>query len=512
MATQKRAPKLPLRPDPVTVDFPTFFEFYFMPGMGIDIPILDIHRKACRHLQDAYLGDNKNVEGDPIQFYVMNMPPRIGKTVMILAFIAWGFTINPKSKWIYASYTQTVADSKCLDLQRYMESDWYQRNFNVRFGAVRRADQFRTSEGGEVRAAGNDASITGFGAGHKMKLHNGCFIFDDPANPNQAASPVETAKLIKWFGDTALSRRESPLTTPMIIVQQRLAVNDLSGYICKTYKDVCLHITFPALVKDDKDQWVSTIKESQPVKDLLRMKENQPLVFNAQYQQEPILEGGNMIPVNRIQYYDERPEDIEKMDYEAKFITTDTAMMTKQSNDYSVLMCWVKMGSKAYLIDMLRGRWESPQLTALMAEFYKKHTENGKPVRRIIIEEALCGLNYLQSLVQAGLPAEGIKRTKDKSARVSDILVYVFNGQVFLPRAYDPVKGTGSHFTKDLLDELLVFKKDGNNDFDDQVDAFSDGVSACLAMPLTTFDTMGRMKDPRFGRATGKGSFLSYNV
>ena len=502
MATKAKTKELPLNPKPLKIGFEEFFADHFIPGMGWELPILDIHRDCCRQLEEAFFAEKLNADGTRVEFYVINMPPRIGKTIIMCAFVVWAMTWNPKSQWIYASYAQLVANKQCRLMQQIIESLWFQKKFNVRFGDMQTHGQFTTSDGGCVYAAGNDSAMIGFGAGAKKK-YGGCIILDDPQPPNEAMNPVLNEQLHTWFNGTCMSRRNSDEFTPIIIVQQRLNVSDLSGYVLKTYPKNTVHICYPALVETGphdelnlEQGWKSTIPGSMNVRSLIQKRETAPYEFSSMYQQAPVMSGGNMIPIKKLQRY-KASDMVEEMDTELKVITCDTAFLIKQENDYSVLMCWVKIGSKAYLVDMRRGKWLSPQLTQLMGAFFMQHNKIGKPVRKIVIEEALCGLGYLQALQYAGLPAEGIKRHKDKTARVMDILTYIYNEQVYLPTDDD---GKDLPWVTELLEELAVFDHGNKHPHDDQVDAFADGISQCLARQLTSFDTMGPTRGPNVSR------------
>ncbi len=482
----------PFRPDPKTVSFLYFFEKLFMmngSGQGpVAVPFLEIHRSTCRELEDLFFCRKAALSGSPIQYAVINMPPRIGKTMLMCAFVAWAFTINPRSQWIYASYAQKVADMQCKMIQDIMRQDWYTKLFNVRLGSMQQVGMFTTTAGGKFYAAGNDSAMIGFGAGSKVK-YGGFIILDDPQNPREALNPILTEQLHRWFEGTCMSRRNSDIYCPIVIVQQRLSKGDLSGYVLSNYQHATLHIKYPALLeigphneKNIEEGWETAIPGTMSVTSLLEKRERSRQEFCAMYQQEPILEGGNMIPIGRIRTF-KSSDVVERMDYDMKVITCDTAMMVKQASDWSVIMCWIKLGNKAYLIDMRRGKWESPQLTSMLHKFYNLHNDVGKPVRKVVIEEALCGLNYLQSLKQAGLPVEGLIRHRDKSCRVQDILNYVYNEQVYIPEE--------AVWKDALLQELAEFDHYGKHAHDDQVDAFADGVSYCLSRPMNSFDTMG---------------------
>ena len=67
------------------------------------------------------------------------------------------------------------------------------------------------------------------GAGLKRKA-GGFIVVDDPTKPDEATSQTIQDGVNFWFENTLKSRRNSP-KTPIIVCMQRLAEDDLSGYV-----------------------------------------------------------------------------------------------------------------------------------------------------------------------------------------------------------------------------------------------------------------------------------------
>jgi predicted phage terminase large subunit-like protein len=287
---------------------------------------------------------------------------------------------------------------------------------------------------------------------------------------------VESKRLRFWFENTLKSRRNSP-HTPIITCAQRLAVDDLCGYVLTSYKEKVLHIKVPAL-----QDGVSIMPDTVSTESLLMTKAVNEFTFFSQYQQEPIVPGGNLIKVAKL-----RVHHGEMLSWDDKIIVSDTAIKKGQSNDYYVAQCWAKANSKCYLLDQIRGHWTTPEFIRLSAQFYYKHMTNQEysPVSRFLIEEAGSGPGIIQSLNVLGIPAEGIIRIKDKGARVNDILAFVETGMVYVP------SDDAADWMPDFRAELAAFTQDDTHAHDDQVDCFADGISNLLGQGLSILDVLG---------------------
>lgn len=452
------------------LSFWDFFRDCFVPFQNLELPLKDLHRGMCETLQKAILGELGKA------FVILNVPPRVGKTKCCEALVAWTQAFFPDSQFIYCCYSNELATTSVRYIQQVMDSPWYKELFPTRLGTIRQSDSFTTASGGKVYGDGVGGSLTGLGAGLKRPA-GGAIIIDDPAKPDEALSRVEGEKLRFWFENTLKSRRNSSQWTPIVICAQRLATDDLCGFVMENYPEDTVVVKFPALLNGE-----SQIPETVSTKDLLDTQRVNPFAFSAQYQQEPTVLGGNLIKLANFKYYDvEAPPR-----WEMKVMTCDTALKAKESNDYSVIQCWGKSLKRSFLIDQIRGRWSPGDLLMNARRFYDKHNRTGSPMNYIAVEEAGAGYNLILELRKKGIPAKGIIRLTDKVSRVKAILSHQEVGMVYLPRncAWLPT----------FEQELAAFREDGKSSRDDQVDCFADGVNLTLGKPTSILSVLGRPK------------------
>jgi predicted phage terminase large subunit-like protein len=196
-------------------------------------------------------------------------------------------------------------------------------------------------------------------------------------------------------------------------------------------------------------------------------------VFSSQYQQAPVSLGGNIIRGEYFKRYTVTPK------IKWRKIFADTAMKTKEANDYSVFEEWgLGVDGLAYLLDMIRGKWEAPELQRRALAFWAKckarDINDFGQLRKMVVEDKSSGTGLVQTIKLSPhlIPIEAIERDKDKFTRVMDALPYIECGQVCVPE--------GAPFTNDFVTECESFTADNSHDFDDQIDPLCDAVHDLL--------------------------------
>lgn len=183
----------------------------------------------CEHLQAV-------VDGD-IRRLIINVPPRCSKSsVCSVAFPAWVWaqrndspTSGPSVPMMYGSHALNLALRDSVKCRRLIESPWYQSRWGDRFkleGDQNTKGRFTNSKKGERLITAVEAKVTGEGAS--------LILIDDPSAANEvlSAAMIETTK--EWWDGTMSTRLNDPNTGAFIVIQQRLAEDDLTGHILET--------------------------------------------------------------------------------------------------------------------------------------------------------------------------------------------------------------------------------------------------------------------------------------
>lgn len=194
------------------------------------------------HIEAIVHALEENLAGRKPQI-VINIPPRSLKSFTVsVAWIAFVLTRDPTLKIFCVSYSDEMARTLGRDFNRLVQSDWYRMLFpHVRFTKVTE-DNVITDQGGYRAALSVNGSITGRGAD--------LVIIDDPLNAKDASSDKKRLDVNEWYQGTLLSRRDDKQRSGIILVMQRLHVNDLTGFVEPSgdfYK-----LSFPAIAVRDE--------------------------------------------------------------------------------------------------------------------------------------------------------------------------------------------------------------------------------------------------------------------
>lgn len=422
----------------------------------------------------------------------INIPPRSAKTTLAIYFIAYSWTLNPRFNFIYTSFSQDLLHDISRKLALILEHPAYKAMYPQNI--IHEVDSYEdpindfwsdylykntgknlytskkiiTYSGGACLFSAMGAQITGFGAGLRKKGYSGAMIIDDANKPSEMRYPKYRDSIVEFYEQTLLNRLNHA-DVPIINIQQRLHVEDLSAVLKEKYN-------FNTLKKPLLDENGICQIPSQYTKERIAELQKNNFVFSSQFQQEPIIQGGDVIKPNWFLYY---PKS-QKFNYKRILIAADTAMKVKEYNDYSVFIAGgVTDNNKLHILDILRGKWEAPELERMAIQIwnnFKKDPKTGVACSGMYIEDKASGIGLIQGLkTKYGIPVIPLKADTDKLSRVETILPYIESGQVYLPE--NPNYG----FNPEFLRECESFSRDMSQLHDDQVDAMAHLISEALS-------------------------------
>lgn len=406
---------------------------------------------------------------------VIQAPPQHGKSVQVVDFIAWLAGRNPHLRTIYTSFSERLGVRANLKLQRLYDSDIYKEIFpNTtinKSNSVTISGQFlRNREileycdyDGYFRNTTVGGSITGEG------LDLG--VIDDPIKGRKEANSLTVRDSVwDWFTDDFFTRFSED--AGLLCILTRWHIDDPIGRLIAQNPSIKV-LSYPAIaITDEKNR-----KEGEALfpehKSLEFLLERKSVMDSASwlslYQQSPIILGGEIIRGAWFGRYDILP----KIEYQK--IYADTAQKTKEHNDYSVFELWGYADGKIYLMDMIRGKWEAPELRRNAIDFWNKHNnnDNGR-LREMCVEDKASGTGLIQDIKRdAKIPIKAIQRSIDKLTRVQDVVSYIESGYVMIP--------SNSVFNSAFIAECEAFTADNAHDHDDQIDPMCDAISDMLA-------------------------------
>ena len=383
------------------------------------------HELICRNLQDVFEGRCKRL--------IINIPPRYSKTeIAVVNFIAWALGKAPDSEFIHVSYGARLAAGNTTRARDLVRAEWYQELFpDLKLNPEKQAnDDWRTLQGGVVFATGAGGTITGFGAGKKRPGFGGAIIVDDPHKPVEATSDTMRENVIEWFKNTLESRRNSP-ETPIIVIMQRLHEEDLAGWLLGGGNgEQWEHLCIPALNDPPVSLWPEDAPEplwpeTHTLDDLRRMEKSKPYEFAGQYMQRPAPLGGGIFKIEWWRYYSGNAlPPVQRI-----VQSWDTAFKTKTANDYSVCTTWAECENGYYLLDVWKNRVEFPELKRMVVALAAKYRPHA-----VIVEDKASGQSLIQELQRdTKLPIIPVKVDVDKQTRAFAVTPLIQSGRVRLP-------------------------------------------------------------------------------
>ena len=360
----------------------------------------------------------KIVDGE-ISRLIINVPPRYGKTEMLIHFLAWAHAIYPDSNSLYVSYNLDLAMKQTGTLKSIMTMKQYKNLFGIELSEdVRSKANFETTRGGSVYAAGAGGTITGRGAGVRgiINRFSGAIIIDDIHKPDEVLSDSIRNGVIEWYYNTMISRVNNA-QTPIIFIGQRVHENDLAGHLIASGGWHVLSL--PAL---DDHQY--PLHPDLHTKEMLReIEKKNPYVYAAQYQQNPQPAGGGIFKPEWFFIMDEEPKIL------ATFITADTAETSKTYNDASVFSFWglykVENTDEYALhwIDCLELRVEPKDLESEFLLFYSKCCQHPVKPRFAAIEKKSTGVTLISTLEKIrGLHINSLDRNSTSGSKTQRFL------------------------------------------------------------------------------------------
>lgn len=401
------------------------------------------------------------VEEAKEQIFVVNMPPRHGKSRTATNFVKWLFGKYGKDiKVMTGSYNETlsstfakqvrdsIAEKRTLGVTVY--NDIFPKT-RIKYGeAAVQKWALEGSQQANYLATSPTGTATGFGC-------NIMIIDDVIKNAEEAYNANTLQRLIRWFTDTMLSRTENGFK--LIIIMTRWSSEDLAGFVLDNYPGV-VHINYKA-VQDDGSMLCPEILSREDY-ELKTMNMNRDIVA-ANYQQEPIDVKGRLY--SKIKTYTEVPKDESGNDlFRYRLNYTDTA---DEGSDYLCSICYGMYQDAYYILDVL---YTKDAMEVTEPEAAQMLTRHG--IDCAIIESNNGGRGFARN-VERECSALGNKHTnikwfhqsKNKVARILSNSTSVMNN------VYFPVNWEDRW--PEFAMAIRKYQREGKNEHDDAPDALT---------------------------------------
>jgi hypothetical protein len=345
------------------------------------------HELMFEHLQQVHQNE--------IRFLVISMPPRHGKSeTASLAFAEYELGVDPTTEVILAGHSSGLVNEFSRKIRRHVrENLTYRQLFkDVVLDPERsKIDDWRTVQGGGLRAVGVEGGVTGRGAD--------LLLIDDPVKEGDEQSPAALQKTWNWYISAARTRL-SPRGR-VVITMTRWHPYDLAGRVLRMMleeeaADQFVELRLPALAsegdilgrKPGEALWPERFSE----RDLRAMEAADKSYFLALYQQTPPMEDSPMFYVENF-----IRESVVVDDSQQWVWAIDAAITDKETSDYNVFTPFRRDGDEIVVGDMVRFMGESPKVERELRKLMDAH-----PTHLFVFPKQLIELILFQNLSEGG--------------------------------------------------------------------------------------------------------------
>lgn len=455
-------------------------------------------REAWREIEPSQLAWNWHLEaqcdhaeavtrGD-VRRLLVNVPPGSSKSLVWAVFWpAWEWTRMPWTRWLIISVAEQAAVRDSRRFRALIGSRWYRSRWPrvVAQGDEAAVDAIGNTLGGKRYLRPMQGTLT--------SLRGDRLIIDDPqAVTDTLWSPAYRKSIVERVTGEAMSRVNDEKTSPIVVVQQRVHMQDVSAALIAAGGWERLSIPMQrteahAAKFAAASGWSD---DPRPVGEYMhpaRFGEAEAAPWKArsrhwtaQYQQRPEHDDGVLIRREWVQHW--RPTQLPARF--ARLITSWDLTLGKARRDvergekegrrsYVVGQVWGEHAGHYYLLDQVRGQWDAVQQLGVMVEtgtrpalgWLARERDVGQQPTAHYVEDTVLGPTAAAALRSrlpgiVLVPVEGMS----KEARVDDVLGLWASGSVWLP----PVDLCP--WMAETLARIVAFPGD---DPDDEVDAMS---------------------------------------
>ena len=447
------------------------------------------------HLQA--LDDNElYVDGVQVNNLIVNMPPRLMKTISIsIADSCWIHGHDPTAQIICASHSLKIGkeiNRKCLQV---IHSDVYKAAFPGVHLVKDTEEWFKTTENGHRLVATVGNKILGFGADR--------LYIDDPIDPQGAKSETERETANDWVSTSLFPRANDQNTIKKILVMQRLHMDDPTGYLLESggWYHLCLPGEFKkrTVVEIRGKKWVRNegdfLFPERMDRDVLEKMKRDLTSFGyaGQILQEPVPPGGGEFKAEWLQFYNNKSAKFTAEGMNVFILVDPASGKEKQKKertalrrqkepdqDYTAMMVvGAHRDHNYYILDMVRDRLNPTQRIDTLLKLHRKwNSLSGKPPRvayedygmqsdMYYLRKAMEDIGYHFHVVAVG-------GRVDKNSRIRKLVPDFENRRFFLPRTiwYETVEGNRVELVEQFIkDEYEGFPNVMKHD--DMLDALA---------------------------------------
>lgn len=415
------------------------------------------HREVARRCERLVRGEVRGL--------MVFLPPQHGKSeILSRSLPAWALGRDPRLRIAGCSYSADLATQFSRAVRRAMESEEYALVFpEAALGGTRNADFFETAAGGFYKAVGVGGPLTGTPVD--------VAIIDDPVKDAlEASSQTFRDRVWEWYNTVLTTRLHNGSRKALIMT--RWHDDDLAGRILRTEgREAWDVLTIPAICREDGDGCGSPRRagdalwpERHSLAKLEAQRDRSPYTFAALYQQEPVVDGGNVFRRELFRHWT-------RADLPGRFDRVvqswDFTFKKGEGTDNVCGTVWGVRGARIYLLAQYCRQMDYVEQRHAMREAVRQF-----PASAVYVEAAANGEAIISDLGREIPALVPVRPRESKMERAQLALPYFEAGNVWFPAE--------APWLAEYEDELTRFPRAAH---DDRVDSTTMAINKALGGP-----------------------------
>lgn len=362
--------------------------------------------------------------------FIYNLPFRAGKSILLSQiFPVWCWIKDTNLSIMQVSHNETLAIKHSHASKMLIESEWFKSLFptiELRMDSHSKGNYMNTN-GGKRISFGVNSGIIGEGCN--------IMVVDDINNPSD--SQAVTASINEVFADTLYSRLNNPAIDFRIILQQRVASNDICGYLLESNPQKYFHVCLPVKIannispKELVEFYNNGLLWEERFNNKIILDFQQTLgsrAFAGQLMQAPVASEGNIFKRAWIKTI--TLDEFNKLTNNQYTINAyiDTAYTSRsKDNDASAIVLACCFNNCVYILKAWKVWLEFPDLIKKLKEIQKTYK-----VQMLYIENKASGLSIKQQLIREGFNCADLSpKDKDKITRANAVAPNIEGGHLY---------------------------------------------------------------------------------
>jgi len=430
---------------------------------------------VCRQLRQFH--DELLAGARPI--YMLQTPPQHGKSLSVIDFAAWVLGRRPDTRIVYASFSERLGVRANLRVQRSMDRPAFQLAFpEARINLPGQPGPLRNHNTIEVMQRDGlwrNTTVRGSVTGEGFDLQ----IVDDPIKGRaEANSKHERERVWEWLTDDFFTRQSDH--AGLLFIGTRWHIDDPAGRLMERFGNRVKVLKYPAIAVTNEPLRFKGEPLHPKVKSLEFLNERKMTLttasWEALYQQNPIIVGGGLFPIENFKIEPVAPVPVnikQSVRYWDKAGTHDGGAYT-----CGVLMHQLKDG-QLVISDVRRGQWSALERETRIKQTAQLDRADGYNVEVWVEQEP--GSGGLESAERTILNLRGFNIKKDRVTGSKEGRCEPYAAQVQASN----VRLVEAPWNRDFIDEHEVYP----GRYKDQIDAAGGAFMKCTTARYGSYDS-----------------------